>query len=1174
MSVSLRFVLSIIFLFFTQSLFASDLIATQKLDESLENSIAWLSGQQNPDGSYGSSADLALQWQSGHEASIALSDVTGVAPFNEWYKALDLNSLEYIGRSVQMRRLGDDDYDDLLSDMSERSSPEGGMGDDEGFDGNVKDTLIFLEAVRGEVDGRRALVSNALSYLISQQREDGSIGLEGNPSSLVLTARCLKVLRYYQLYFELEAFKSRLAEYIVKEINNHETVLGTEIWQLSEAVSSIVPYVSDMTTYSHSVNFLLSKQEGNGSWDGSIYTTAVTTKALKEYKEKIGDDPIPAIVLQGKVIDNETGLAVVNARIALQDQSATTDISGFFEIKLNEEVSEPTLEFAASGYQTENKILPLVGGGLFDVGLIPMSRLSNVGILEGVVRGGADRQPLAGAEVLLTGVEEYVGMTDNNGYYRLSITPGDYEIQTSHDGYIPAYGNFEISSGVLVSYSPLLNSEGDLSVAVVEGTVIDGVTASHVSDASITAVNDDGVVVEVVRSNSLGQFELFLASSDSFRITVEKGGYQTLDFNVFLKPGINKISSIAISPESDVSETRVLGSIYAKDSDLPIYNAKITLRSSVSDDEYIELSNSQGMFEISSIVGDNYKLSVEAEGYRLLSANVVISDGASLDVGKLNLYSDSETDFPSLSGVVLSEEEMTPLAGAQVSVVDSSMSSFTTYTDSSGSFQILNDLTGTVDIEIAMEGFDSQRGSIAFSAGDKIDIGTVVLKESITGVVIEGKVIDYYTLTGIEETTVSLSDMDGVEVERIVTDQSGNFETTILTGINRFSVQVEKEGYVSFSGIFDVETNKVTQLENIRMVPESQRYVSGRVSDIKSSEPISGVSISLRKLNLVDGESSVLLNGLTNEEGIYYFDVASAGEYEVLVSMDGYISDVRKISLEDTQETTSTLHHMLLPLITGELVVTSHALDKTEYTSYADVQILTGLSNKGSTVATAFIKSFIEDIESNIVLEVPHFGDHEPGGDTKTIVLGGGEADSRGYFNTRELNPGRYSINTYVYDAEDFGVLSESVLYFDITPDLEVTRLNIASPSVIWIDRAEELEVTVFSESRGNVERQEEVSISIYSDGGELIASDRRFITILPGINNIKEAFSLAITDAFIPGVYEINYGISGLKSGKKNIYTVNDGVINVSANVSPEVVLPIEDSTVEVNISLQGEKE
>ena len=305
------------------------------------------------------------------------------------------------------------------------------------------------------------------------------------------------------------------------------------------------------------------------------------------------------------------------------------------------------------------------------------------------------------------------GATGIDGRYSIAnLSAGSYSLTVSKTGYVSAAANVALSAGQQLALA-------DISLAITSSTgIVRGTVRAATNNAPIAGVTITiaGTPTRSATTDSNGFYEIVSVPSGAVQLTASATGYiNAAGSGTMPSGGVIVFSPTLYTTGSSVpSQATVSGQVVVSGTGAPLGGVAVKLngvtKATTSGDGRFSLSTAAGSFSV------EYALS----GYSSALQNVVVSAGASLDVGVITLS--AIRTMTRISGVV-TQAGGAPLNGAIVAVQGGP--SATTVTD--GSYA-LNNLAGTsFTLSVSAPGFNSQAYTLEVaSPGDFVQDFTLV----------------------------------------------------------------------------------------------------------------------------------------------------------------------------------------------------------------------------------------------------------------------------------------------------------------------------------------------------------------------------------------------------------------------------------------------------------------
>ncbi|ETX06661.1 MAG: hypothetical protein ETSY2_15795, partial [Candidatus Entotheonella gemina] len=443
----------------TWMVFACVFIPYSMADADLQSGFTWLNSQAQSDGRLASGTDRVTPFQATSEALRTLQvlgDMThpSVAPAQNFLASHTLHNTEYLSRKILAGIDSGEDVTAWLSELLTHQHPNSGFGTFENRDPSVLDTAFALEALAAQGAAHMSAAGYAVSFLLAQQRSDGSWADNDDAPSLYLTALALRALWLYRHIFAINEALDAAQDFLLAQ---REGQLWGETFATALALIAILPRLPDHALVAQSLAALQGAQLADGSWNHDVYTTALALRALHLAQVRVPNPDLATLI--GWAMDGDTGLPMSGVRVQLtgpQRQSFTTGNDGRFAFSgLPSGAYQLSLDLV--NYAPLSTTTTLPRGGLLNLGdlrLLKEVDATTTATVQGLVTEAATGQPLAGVTIR-TGSQSATSTED--GRYQISnVVPGPLQLTASLDGYLSATGSAALRAGAILIFSPAL----------------------------------------------------------------------------------------------------------------------------------------------------------------------------------------------------------------------------------------------------------------------------------------------------------------------------------------------------------------------------------------------------------------------------------------------------------------------------------------------------------------------------------------------------------------------------------------------------------------------------------------------------------------------------------------------------------------------------------------------
>ncbi|WP_231363534.1 carboxypeptidase regulatory-like domain-containing protein [Thioalkalivibrio sulfidiphilus] len=589
-----------------------------------EVSVAWLLDQQHDDGRLAASDDEVLPYRSTAEALRALHVLgQGAGPvLDDGLAYLDAaseqDSLPYLSRLVIPLRLAEQPVAGVIDALLSFQNRDGGFSARPGEQSSVLDTVDALEALAVAGFSDASVIRPAVGYLLQQQLASGAYSATPtSPPSAYLTARSLSVLQPHRFDYNLSAPLQRAADFLW---NNWEQGLWGETWESAQVLLALMPVTTDASRYDAALSQLLARQGTNGSWDASVFATALALRAV-EARRSVTTPPGPGLAaIGGRVLDDSTGVPLNGAMVTVAGEDGSsitlsTGTDGRFTLA-DLEPQGYTVSYVAAGYTEYVQSFSLQAGQFLDLGNVRLPTVPQTALIAGRVSDADTGLPVT-ATIEFSGDADVSVTTGMDGRYAVMVSPGVVQILVVAPGYHGVNATATVQAGQRVDFSPALYlddgqmPDGPVSIT---GTILDADTGLAVEGVSVTL--QDGTAAAA--TDGAGVFVLGDLEAGEIVLHVSREGYQSVAVNLVAVPGSQvNIGTLHLMPLPDPTTT-LHGRVYDVETDQAVAGATVTVGGlSSSTDE-------NGQYQITGIESLAFEVSASAVGYLSGSSGFVL----------------------------------------------------------------------------------------------------------------------------------------------------------------------------------------------------------------------------------------------------------------------------------------------------------------------------------------------------------------------------------------------------------------------------------------------------------------------------------------------------------------------------------------------------------------------
>ncbi|MEW6104164.1 MAG: prenyltransferase/squalene oxidase repeat-containing protein, partial [bacterium] len=236
----------------------------------IQKGVEWLVLNQNPNGSWGTETEypnLCLRDTSLVADTLCYLGTTNIAYSKaiQWIERETTTSSRAIARKIKPLADAGSDTTALIGTLTLSQNEDGGFGVGLGYESDVLDTILALQALKSANYSDATIIESALWYLISNQNEDGEFGFD--ESNVYLTSLAILTLNQYRRDYYLEEPINKASDWLV-------TQTPETLWEKALMYQAIMR--KDLLDY------ILQNQRENGSFEDDPYTTALCLRAIKD----------------------------------------------------------------------------------------------------------------------------------------------------------------------------------------------------------------------------------------------------------------------------------------------------------------------------------------------------------------------------------------------------------------------------------------------------------------------------------------------------------------------------------------------------------------------------------------------------------------------------------------------------------------------------------------------------------------------------------------------------------------------------------------------------------------------------------------------------------------------------------------------------------------------------
>ena len=487
----------------------------------ISSGLSYLTASQNTDGTWHTGASEVETTAATISVldTLKLLNQTAGTPYaagTGWLQTQTPQSVDYIAQRIQTLGLTD-----AAQLVPVRDTLSGAWGGDTGYETDILDTALALQALKSANYTDATIINPALAYLTTSQNTDGGWGFyKGDGSNVYMTAVVSATLQQFPQMTTIATAVGRGTSFLLAH-QNSDGGFGSSpstVFETALAYAAIAAISTDATVLGGAVNYLTATQSGNGSWNDDPYATALALKALhlSENRPSPPPPPPPAGTITGIVVDATTNQRVAGVSVVLGSNDlirTTTDSLGGFSLK-DVPPGSQSLNFSLSGYASKTASAAVVADIVTSLGNIPLVSSYSTGTIAGTITNPTGN-PLADVTITVTGAWSGTATTGTDGAFSFTyVTPGQVTITAAKTSYQTVTGNGTVFARTTLTFSQRLGtipppqaSTGALVGRVVADTPWGPRPIDHLPDETGVTVTLSGGISVPVEADDGGYFK-------------------------------------------------------------------------------------------------------------------------------------------------------------------------------------------------------------------------------------------------------------------------------------------------------------------------------------------------------------------------------------------------------------------------------------------------------------------------------------------------------------------------------------------------------------------------------------------------------------------------------------------------------------------------------------------
>ena len=204
----------------------------------------------------------------------------------QWINSSATTNNDYLGAKIITLAGAGWDIATLFNNLILTQNSDGAWGAEDDFESEIKRTASALLALQSANYPDQTIINNAISYLISNQNTDGGFGFypstcsgcnDADDSNIYMTALVSSTLQQFQQTTSIATAVNKATSYLVAH-QNTDGGFGISPSTVYETALSVISLLQSgqgqALSLQNAINYLLTTQQIDGSWNQDPYSTA------------------------------------------------------------------------------------------------------------------------------------------------------------------------------------------------------------------------------------------------------------------------------------------------------------------------------------------------------------------------------------------------------------------------------------------------------------------------------------------------------------------------------------------------------------------------------------------------------------------------------------------------------------------------------------------------------------------------------------------------------------------------------------------------------------------------------------------------------------------------------------------------------------------------------------
>ncbi|MET3728315.1 5-hydroxyisourate hydrolase-like protein (transthyretin family) [Fictibacillus halophilus] len=506
---------------------------------------------------------------------------------------------------------------------------------------------------------------------------------------------------------------------------------------------------------------------------------------------------------------------------------------------------------------------------------ISVSLTQNPGAVTGYITNQLTGDPLSNAIILVTSSGKPLdrkGVSDSFGQFTFAnLSPDTYRAIISADGYSSQSATFTVLPDETTSLSFILTPEP----GTVSGTITDAVTGLPISQVMVQVryLSPTGPVIANTVTDQQGNYVTQGVYSGPYTIVAfTDDGYGSSSASVFVPPNNTRVVDFALEPFPATVEGTIIS-----ESGEPLVNVTVRLLDVYGFTVRVVNTDSEGFYRILGFTEGQYLVTAITPDYQRRQVSIDAGPGETV-TANISLVPEPGQ----ISGVILDEQTLAPLVGAQVEVyAPGGVTPIARRTTgAAGDFLIEGVAPRSYTLNAFQLNYSIRSTGVIVTSNDTTTVQVALVPDpaSISGTVTDGNGIP------LSNASVRVVDENDSEIGNGITDFDGNFvignlpegSYTVVAGVENYSS--------STAGVSLQPGEQLTDLD-VFLTPLGG-LIFGTVVSAETGEGLPGILISI-----LTPEGIPIISTNTDTTGTFTSILLSPGTFTIIASSPYYVQD-------------------------------------------------------------------------------------------------------------------------------------------------------------------------------------------------------------------------------------------------------------------------------------------